>query len=85
MKIVFDVKELSMMFDQFTKGIETICFKPAVCDPMYHVESPKFLTYKDTASESKFRLIIKCLLKSAIENLYVYFFRGERVLCRFTN
>lgn len=67
-KIVFDVKELDLMFNQFTKGIETLCFKPILCDPMYHVESPKFLTlHKTDASESQKQffttLIDKCVAK----------------------
>ncbi|XP_043473359.1 X-ray repair cross-complementing protein 6 [Leptopilina heterotoma] len=53
-KIVADSKELNSMFNHFTKGIETLCFKPIECDPMYHVEGPKFLTIgKTEASESQ--------------------------------
>lgn len=53
-KIVVDSKELSTMFNHFAKGIQTLCFKPIECDPMYHVEGPKFLTVSKTdASESQ--------------------------------
>lgn len=57
-KLVFDVKELNLMFKQFNKGIETLCFKPIECDPMYHVDCAKFVTFSKTdASECKLNLM----------------------------